>query len=280
MSGPKKSYYEIREEEYQKRKEKQRAKRKNQINDINSKLDIIKNRVDILEKNNIDISQVNVWINDVKNNTQGDLRDCFRQIKGIENYLSKKENLLKQKQEKLAKEEEQKRVYQEKINIIIDGLDDVKNDYKDILNDGIIQRVELFKNSIKANPDNPNTLKQIDNFKQNLFKQFQEYQTQQDDSKYVANIFSDALGGNIDKIDDETLSISGSIDGVPISVKLNKNSKNIDFDTPMDGTCTKGLDALQKKLNNANINLGAIKVLKTGQTLNTTNQNKNSRINA
>lgn len=279
MSGPKKSYYEIREEEYQRRKAEQRAKRKAQINDIHIQLNDIENRVAKLLNNGVNIDIIDSWINQAKD-TNGDLRDCFRQIRGINNYLSNKENLLKQKQKKLAKEEEQKKLYQEKINTIISSLDEVKSDYSEILNDGIKQRVELFKNSIKSNPDNPNTLKQIENFKQTLFKQYEEYETQKEDTKYVANIFSNALGGNIDESENGSLSISGSIDGVPISVKLNKNNKNIDFDTPIDGSCKGGLDALQKKLNSANINLGAIKVLKTGQTINVTNQNKNSRIKA
>ncbi|MEA3315157.1 MAG: hypothetical protein U9Q30_04820 [Campylobacterota bacterium] len=279
MSGPKKSYYEIRQEEYQRRKAEQRAKREAQINDINMQIGSIENRLSNLLNNGINTNMINNWISQARD-TNGDLRDCFRQIRGINNYLSNKENLLKQKQKKLAKEEEEKKVYQEKINTIIDGLDEVKSDYKDVLNDGIKQRVELFKNSIKSNPDNLNTLKQIENLKQTLFKQYEEYQTQKEDTKYVANIFSDALNTNINEDGDGSLSISGSIDGVPISVKLNKNNKNIDFDTPTDGSCKQGLDALQKKLNSANINLGAIKVLKTGQTINATQQNKNSRIKA
>ncbi len=159
----------------------------------------------------------------------------------------------------------------------IQTLEDVESDYSEIVNDGIRQRVDLYKNSIKTNPDNPNTLKQIEIFRANLLQQFEEYQNKKEDMNYVAGVFSKALGGNVNQSNDGQFHISGSIEGVPISVKLNQNDNKIDFDTPTDGSCQKGLEAIQKKLIDANINLGAIKVLKTGQTINNRQNNRQNR---
>lgn len=268
MSGPKKSSWEIKQEIIAQRRAEKKAKREMQINNIREELDNCHRSLKILEQqygnsvNHIKNS-VNDWIKDIRSNINGDLRECFRGIKGIKNYLEKQKPILAQK-EKKRQENEQKEV---KINAIIDGLEEIKNDYAEIMNEGIVQRVELFKNSIKVNPDNQNTIEQIKQFKEKLFKLYEANTEIKENSKYVAESFANILKGNV-KEENGNILISGAIDGVPISVKVNQVDNQIDFDTPLDGSCKTAMDSIQKELKNANIHLGEIKVVKTGQILN------------
>jgi len=300
MSGPKKSQYEIRQEIYQARKEAQRAKRQKQVSQINNELiqasdDLMNLQIIYGDLAYTTVMKVNEWISELKNNINGDLRDTWRSLNGIKNYLSKQDsrlnNLMREREkrfeknemeeevklQKLQKIEEEKAIYQAKIETTISFLSDIKSDYKDIINDGIRERIDLFKNSIKANPENKNTLSQINIFKEQLEKQYQEYQESAEDTKYVATVFSNALDGDIKIDNNNNIEISGSIDGVPISVKLKHNNRDIDLDTPLDGSCKRGLDAINKKLNQANITLGPIKVVKTGQILNSNSQNNSNK---
>lgn len=284
MSGPKKTKWEIRQEEYQRIKEEQRKKRLNQENEIRNEINSIKKSLNFLISKHQNLAQNIVkaatqWLNEVEHNISYDLRDCWKGINGINNYIKQQETLLFQQQQQINEEILRKQIFEAKVSLIVKSLDEVKTDYKEILNDGIIQRVDLFKKSIISNPDNENTLKQIEQFKQNISKQYDEYKNQLESRKYVANSFAQALNSTINETSDGNYFISGSIDGVPISVNLSSTSYDIDMDTPTDGSCYKGLEALQKHLHSSNIDLGPIKVLKTGKVLNHTIQ-KNDKVNA
>lgn len=279
MSGPKKSHWEIRQEIIAKRRAEKIAKRQRQIKEIKDELKNCQNILNDLEKEFGALPQylknnINKWTREVELNLNGDLRDSFRALRGIKKYLNNQKSILsKRAKERLEEElkeqklQEEKRLKEAKINSIIESLEEIKSDYSEIMNEGIEQRVELFKNSIKLNPDNPNTIKQIEQFKNRLYKLYEEHLEQKENVQYVADTFANILNGDL-KEDKEGLSISGSIDGVPISVKLHQNSNSIDFDTPLDGSCKRAMEEIQKELNRANINLGEIKVLKTGQILN------------
>ena len=289
MSGPKKSSYEIREEIRARREAERRQRREAQIREIEERIYQYEQQLIELERKYGHIAlnvstNIQNWLSEVKVNIDGDLRDCWRGLKGVENYLNKQEKKLKIiKQKNDAKEqmrqqaEEEKALHQAKIDTILESLESISQEYKEILNDGIRQRIEIFSKSIKANPDNQNTLNQIQKFKSQLSRQYEEYQNKKEDTEYVANTLSKALGGNIKKGNDGSITINGSIEGVQISVHMHQNSKDINMDTPTDGSCRQGLDALVKKLHDANINLGPIKVLKTGQVYNTTTQKSNNQ---
>lgn len=287
MSGPKKSQYEIRQEQRQRLREQRQKERKNQINSIYDELRNINDKINILEITynklpNSVMSKLNQWISEIETNTSYDLRDCWRGIKEINNYLNIQEEKLKQKKEQLDQEILEKTLFQNKVNSIIDFLDDIKNDYEEILTDGINQRIELFKKAMGLNPNNENTLKQINDFKLSLNQIYETHLEEKENKKYVADSFAKILNSSIVEEDNGTYFIRGSIDGVPISVSLDEKN-SINLDTPTDGSCVRGLEALQKELNSLNINLKEIKVVNTGQVLNknsSTNQNLNNRINA
>lgn len=284
MSGPKKTKWEIRQEEYQRIKEEQKRKRLAQENEIKNEIYNIKNTLTFLISKHQHLAENIVkasmqWLNEVENNISYDLRDCWKGINGINNYILQQQVRLSEKQQQIDEKILKKQIFEAKINLIIKSLHDIESDYKEILNDGIIQRVELFKKSIISNPDNETTIKQIEQFKQNISKQYDEYKNQSENRKYVAKAFAQALNTTINETSDGNYFVAGSIDGVPISVNLSSTTYDIDLDTPTDGTCTKGLEALQKHLHSSNIDLGPIKVLKTGKVLNQTIQ-KNDKVNA
>lgn len=271
MSGPKKSYYEIQKEQKERQRRERELKRIQQVQEIKERLDELNLRVGYLVKSyDFDDNMIKDWILEAYSGIDGDLRNVFRQIKGIENYIVQLEGKLKEKEKKQA----EKLMFDAKVSVVLSGLESIENDYKEILNDSIKQRVELFKNSIQTNPDNQNTMKQIEQFKSQLHKQYQEYLSQNEDTTYIAEIFSQALSADITKGLNGNLTIQGSIEGVPISVSLNNKNREIDFDTPTNGSCQNGLNALHNKLKAAHIHLGPIKVLKTGQVFN--NQKSNN----
>lgn len=299
MSGPKKSSYEIRQEQREQLAQEKRRKRELQIQEIHHELDICQKETNALVSKygntaHFVSKSLTQWIDEIKFSLHGDLREAWRGIKGVQNYLDKNKIVLKNQfelqqkelqeqkarqqivanlqQEQEAKKLQENKLKEEKINRIVENLQQISLDYQEILNDGIKQRVELFKNSITTNPDNPNTIKQIEEFRTNLLKQYELYQEKKENTKYVANVFAKAFGVTIDN-NHENIHISGTIEGVAISVNVNTNNNIIDFDTPTDGSCHKGLEALTQKLHDANINIGPIKVLKTGQTIHASQKN-------
>ena len=272
MSGPKKSSWQIQREREEARRKERALERQRQVDEIKNRISNCINELNNLKNKYPELIKnvernINEWIKETQNSLSGDLRDSFRKIRGIENYLSEQKDNLKDKQRVL----EAKRIIEEKKRMITNSLDDLKNDYKNIMNDGIIQRIEAFKKSININVENKNTFKQIEDFKKQLFKMEEEYLEKQENTKYVADKFSEILGANINKSDDN-FTIKGDIEGVPITVKLNTKNNNIDFDTPVNGSCKKAMETIQKKLSDCNINLGEIKVVNTGELLNKNKQ--------
>jgi hypothetical protein len=284
MSGPKKSQWEIQQEIREQRKREREAKRRKQVNEIQNRINLAQTNLDNLLNKYKDVASQNIktfineWIREI--DLKGDLREAFRKIKGIENYLEKQNNIVKTKQDKIDAQKEIERIKQEKINNILDSLEKIKGDYKEILNDAILQRIELFANSIKANPDNKKTLSQIEQFQKQLFTKYEEFEEKKYQTDYVADKFSKLLNSDVKKSGDN-LEVSGKIDGVPISVKINYKNSNIDLDTPMDSSCKRGIDALQKGLEKEKISLGEIKVIRTGEVLNKQNNTQSrTRIKA
>jgi hypothetical protein len=284
MSGPKKSQWEIQQEIREQRKREREAKRRKQVNEIQNRINLAQTNLDNLLNKYKDVASQNIktfineWIREI--DLKGDLREAFRKIKGIENYLEKQNNILKTKQDKIDAQKEIERIKQEKINNILDSLEKIKGDYKEILNDAILQRIELFANSIKANPDNKKTLSQIEQFQKQLFTKYEEFEEKKYQTDYVADKFSKLLNSDVKKSGDN-LEVSGKIDGVPISVKINYKNSNIDLDTPMDSSCKRGVNALQKGLEKEKISLGEIKVIRTGEVLNKQNNTQSrTRIKA
>ena len=251
------------EKQYQKAKHHEQEKQKNIIK-AQDEIEQMKDRISELKHEFGDkISQImkqpNKWIEESAIELGTNPTSVSNSMKGVRNYLDSKENEIKVIRTKMIQEE--------KTNRIVESIKSIETDYADLMNDGIKQRIDLFSKSIQMNPDNENTLKQIESFKQTLQKQMEDYENKRADQKHVADTFADALGSSAKEDGSGGVVIDGNIDGVPITVRLNNSNNQINMDTPSDGSCRQGLDALQIKLENANISLGDIKIMKTGQTI-------------
>jgi len=271
MSGPKISPYELR------RREKEK-KRQEQIREINSRINKIKNRLFDLQREYQDLASdlvkdINRQISYISIN--GDLRIAFKQLRRIENILQEEERILKEDKAfyDKAKTEKQRKI--KKAQNLLSELENIENEYKEIINDGIEQRIENFKKAVKLNPDNEKLLSQIEDFEANLSKMYAEFLEKEENKRYVANAFSEILGGNVEG-GDGGLFIEGNIDGVPIKVRV--EDRNINFDTPENGSCEKAMEKIVKELEDKEIKLGPIKVLKSGKVLNQTTQRARGRI--
>ena len=278
MSGPKRTRYSISQRLYQQQKREQQLRRQKQIGEIEDKLKNCNQLKDELLNKYPQHSQYLIEIvqdmnRDVTDSLRGDLRNSWRLIKNLERYLNS------QKNEIIVQDKEA--IKQEKINKMIGSVKSIEDDYPEIINEGIRQRIDLFSKSIEANPDNINTINEIKQFREQINKKVEELEIEKQNRQHVKDTFVDALGGKLEDDGSGGVVISGDIDGVPITVKLNDVNNEINLDTPTDGSCRKGLNALQEKLENANISIGEIHILKTGQRINTTQVvKKNKRLDA
>jgi len=271
MSGPKISPYELR------RREKER-KRQEQIKEINTRINEIKSKLFDLQKKYKDLA--NDLIKNINRqlayiSTSGDLRVAFRQLRKIENTLKEEEKILKEDKAFYDKLEREKQIKNKKAQMLLEELENIENEYKEIINDGIKQRIDSFKKAVKLNPENENLLNHIEEFEARLSKMYGEYLEQEENKRYVADVFSEILGGNVEG-GDGGLFVEGNIDGVPIKVRV--EDKDIHFDTPEDGSCIKAMDKIVKELEKKEVHLGPIKVLKSGKILNQTSQRTRGRI--
>ena len=271
MSGPKVSPYELRRRE-------QERKRREQIQEINQRLNNIRLKLNEFQKEYKDLARD--VIKDLNRqmsyiSTKGDLRVAFRNLRKLEERLRDEEKILKDEknfQRKIELEQKRKEL---KSKELLGNLEEIENEYKEIINENIKNQIDSFKKAIRLNPDNENLLNQIENFEYRLSNMYAEYLEKEENKRYVANAFSEILGGGIDE-GEGGLVVEGNIDGVPIKVRV--EDKNIHFDTPEDGSCKKAMNEITKELENKDINLGPIKVLKTGEVLNQNTQRNRQRI--
>lgn len=199
------------------------------------------------------------WLADAQQQLQeANPRGASQAIKGIKHYmLTHEQELSDIRNQQLQREHTKRRIAE---------LEAVREDFREIINPGIEQRIALFSKSLSANPDNPNILKQIDAFKAQLHEIMEKHQEVQAQLAHVGQALSEALGGDAEEGSDGSSIISGEIEGVPIRATLHSNN-SIHFDTPTDGSCRKAMNTLSRSLQEANIGLGPIRILNTGETI-------------
>jgi hypothetical protein len=199
------------------------------------------------------------WLKEAEANLGSNPQKAENSLKGIDKYLEQNQTRF----ETLRRRQQEKN----KVSRHLEALATLREEYREILNPGIEQRIELFSQALKTNPDNQNTLKQIAEFKTRLAAEWEKFEEQRDQLQYIENTFSEALGGKPSPGESGGSVISGTIEGVPITVSIDKKSRNLHFNTPTDGSCQAAMEKLSKRLENAGISLGPIRVLKTGQTI-------------
>jgi len=205
------------------------------------------------------LSRPSIWIEEALKEVEKNPKKAINSLNGIAKYLeSHTEDI-----EQLGKQLERSK----KIETLKNDILAIREDYHEIMNPGIEQRIEHFAKALEVNPENERTLEQIRQFRHQLAEIMEEYEQKKAEFDYIKSVFSDALGGDFSG-DNNTATLSGEIDGVPLTVTLHTQSGRIDLDTPTDGSCKKGLDALISRLDSAQIHLGPIRVLNTGETIN------------
>jgi hypothetical protein len=256
----------------------QERKRQEQIREINSRINEIKLKLNNLQKEYGDmasdvIRDINRQIGYIS--TSGDLRVAFRQLRKVESLLKEEEKTLREDRafyDRLKREKERKR---EKAKRLLSELGNIENEYKEIINDSIKQRIDSFKKAIKLNPDNEKILTQIEQFEAQLSRMYAEFLEKEENKRYVANAFGEILGGSVDE-GDGGFSVSGSIDGVPIKVRV--GDRELNFNTPEDGSCEAAMKKIVDELAKKEVVLGPIKALKSGKVYNQVNQQVRKRI--
>jgi len=88
--------------------------------------------------------------------------------------------------------------------------DDLKAQYPTLYNEGVAQRVELFRNALEVNIENQNTIEQIANFKEVMIQRIEEYEKKQDELAYVKTSLAEIIGAEPDGN-----SMSGTSTGAP-----------------------------------------------------------------
>lgn len=244
--------------------EQKEIKKLQQQQKVSEKLENVKNEIANLriefcnEISNL-LKQPENWLVEAEKELKMNIRVAENNIKGIANYLDNNQSQITTMRENIVK--------QEKVNRMEETLKSIEIDNPDIMNAGIKQRIDLFIQQIQNNPDNVNTLKQIEQFREQINQKVEEYEIEKQNRKYVTESFANALGGKPEDDGKGGTVVNGEIDGVPITVELNDRNNDFKMDTPTDGSCSRGLEALQKKLADAQISLGDIKVVNTGQTI-------------
>jgi len=279
MSGPKRSSYSFGQAVYNALKAQRQHERQRQINDIR---DRIRRSEELLDRCHhefgVDADQLikltKTWIAQAEQDCNGDLRLAWRGVNGIEKYIQSQIQVLEKlkaasdrvtEQERIKadikRQEERKKFLADQILTYFDDLGEL---YPWLLNPGVTQRIEMFRNALTVNPENEETLNKINDFKAQFGKLVEKYESEQDQKRYLKKTLSEIIeadeGG-------EGGSIVGSFEGVPIKIYLDTNDQKLTFDLPDNGTCKPNITRLVHRFEDAGINLGPVQIIQTGEVL-------------
>jgi len=279
MSGPKRSSYSFGQAVYDSIKAQRRHEHQRQINEIR---DRIRRSEELLDHCSHEfgadaehlIKLTKTWIAQVDQDCNGDLRLAWRGVNGIDKYIQSQIQELEKlrtardrirEQERIKadtkREEERKRFLADQILTYFDDLGEL---YPQLLNPGVTQRLELFRNALTVNPENEETLNKINDFKAQFGKIVENYESEQDQKRYLKQTLSEIIeadeGG-------EGGSIVGRFEGVPIKIYLDPNDQELIFDLPDNGTCKPSITRLIHRFEVAGINLGLVQIIQTGEVL-------------
>lgn len=278
MSGPKRSSYTYRDRIYEELREKRRQERQRQLSEIQSNIkhvnDLLKQCLRTYgDQTNQLVLIVKSRIEQVEHDCRGDLRLAWSGVRGVEDYLQTQMSILKKRKMEHDLELEKKRIEEEKqreeerkrtlANMHIKYFDELKEIYPQLVNPGIVQRIELFREALSINPENLETLERMNEFKTQFAKIVDDYEFEQDKLRYLKKTLEDII--ETDGSDGNNGSITGSYEGVPVTIDLDSQSNSIVFDFPDDGSCKPNIKRLIKSLEDVGISLGPIEIIKTGE---------------
>jgi len=268
MSGPKCTNYRLQEQRRRELERKRLQQEKQKNLQILTKLKQRIRSYQYLQEN-----QKNQLLSGVKNaekETQKDkYLDAQKLIQGIKLYLDGLERNQQRTVDKIESEQLIARAMpKEKNHILLNEIHTI-NDYTDIKDKAIEQRVnlysELIQGSIKTNTDLSvkdernisNFIDQVDQMKSNHDQKMAERQ-------YVQNVLGAIIGA---KNVEGSNNISGSIGGTPVNMNFGSGGEIIFDISDKNEDCHEVLNTINNTLKEKQINLGDVYVENTGNTI-------------
>lgn len=285
MSGPKRSRYEIererRQREYEKRRRAREENRNQQIQEIEDELNRLKRQaVSLSPQAQANVSQ---WMEGARDYFDGDLREAWGALKGIKKYIHQKQAEQQRKQEKARQEKEEQVRRDEIISEWSEKLTSIPIQCPIMSGKpSLHERIDLLQQSLETNPDNENTRKQIDQLVTSTLEAEQKAKDERLDHQIVSSSVYEVFGGADGGADMQTdkhgkTTISGKLNGMPVSVHLKPGSDSFDMDTPERGDCGGTMEQLMSGLRTRGVGLGPIHVTRTGQKIGATQKNTSHR---
>ena len=255
-----------------------------------------------------DAQRVETWLTSAEAHAKGDLRDSWKELNGAKSFLIKKEDSLKRiaPPQRHQKEEPEELPEPSEAELLLSELEDVLSNNSEISNVGITQRLDLLRGALAVNPNNPNTLEQVQTLLKKVNEIADELEIRKKEREYVIRAFTEVIGaeppppstGQAAMPEGRThqtsstgekgspgggfppSSFSGSIGGMPITVTF-EDEKNIRLNTPENGDCKTPLKSLMKKLESKGVSLANIRIDRTGENWNpVSTENVSNRIRA
>jgi len=293
MSGPKKSQWQIRQEQLEKIRREREAERKKQTAEIRTELDQIRKRInkiaqtDRIQAKNME-TRIQSWIDDVENYCHDDLRLAWRGIKGIKTYIQQQEDRIeesvrnKRQADELARQEEERQEKQKQaldaaVERHLEYFSAIQEEYPELISEGVRQRLDIFRDALSVNLENQDTLKKIDDFKAQFRQLVDKHQDELAQHEYLKKVLREAVGGTNEDSPDGDSSVTGIIHGSPIKFVIKSKSNEIRIDTPDDGSCKKTIQQIITTLGNKGIQLGPIQIIKTGEMIHSQSLEHDSR---
>lgn len=261
MSGPKKSRWQMMQEREQHLRLMREQRRKEKIIEATTQIMISKKQLaDFVSKHKEYArhteSLVNKWISEAEINITLNPNIALNSTKGIASYLAKQDIALKEKKAQDIR-------IAEVVKIHTVFFDDLKDQYPELYNEGIEQRVQLYRKALESNIENQDTIEHIAEYKETMLKQIEEYEKKQDEMLYIKSSLAEIIGAN-----PEGNSMSGTINGSPINIVIHKDSHDITMNFPDEGSCMQDIETLRDEMKKSGFDLGPIRVEKTGEMLN------------
>lgn len=244
----------------------------------------------------INSGRVEGWIASAEKKVKGDLRDAWRELNGARSFLDRKERGLKGGT--LQRQHQETQMELSEAELLLIEVEELLSENPTISNPGIVQRLDLFRDALKVNRENPNTLEKVKSLLEKVNDLTEEYEIRKKEREFAIRAFAEIIeaqpqrpdagqaairGGKLQDAGFEDVkgsvesgftptSFSGSIAGMPVTV-IFEDGNNLLLNTPEHSDCKTPLKTLRKKLAEKGVELGNVRIMKTGENWNPVSTN-------
>ena len=246
----------------------------------------------------VDAQRIEGWLDSAESCAKGDLRSGWRELNGARAFLKRKEDSLKKRPVQQNGAEIEEALGLSEAELVLSEVEDVLSDNPDVSNTGITQRLDLIRAALKINRENPNTLEQVKSLLAKIYEIVEEYEIRKKEREYAIRAFAEVIGAELPgpgaaqgamardgnhhenvSLDEKKnsgggvppASFSGSIGGMPITVVFEADNA-IQLNTPENGNCKTPLKTLMNKLSEKGVDLGSVRIVRTGENWNPVSQ--------